>query len=85
MTEKKVHLFKKVEGKNQEGYVFYPDDKTIFKDCIIVYSENENILEEGDYSFDDFKEVALMADIVHPDDPIPLSKANGKMLLIVKN
>src|SRR5690606_33436924 len=80
----KVRVFKKSKGENQKGFLYYPYDDIKFKDCIIVYFENEKSLEEGDYPFNDFKEVSLMADIIHPDAPIPVSRANGKILLSLK-
>lgn len=81
----KVHLFEKRDGENQKGFIYYPDDDMKYKDCVVIYLENEKVLKEGRYSFNKFKEVVLVADIIHPDDPIPLSKANGKILLKLKD
>lgn len=84
MSDLSVHLFKKLDGEAQRGYMFDSTSGAKMEDCEMVYAENENVLPEGTYTFDDFKRVVIAAKVVNWDEQIPAIESSDVILLQLK-
>lgn len=84
MSNLSVHLFKKLDGEAQRGYLFDSTSGAKMDDCEMIYAENENVLPEGTYTFDDFKRAVIAAQVVHPDDEIAPLISSDVILLQLK-
>ena len=77
-----VRVFEQIGNEPQKGELVNPITELKIDDCVIDFTENRQILKEGDYSYDLFERVYIAADFY--TDKVPEKESLDYILLKLK-
>ncbi len=80
MTQRIMRLSTPTSGRQIAFEVIPGIDATSFENQMEYFDDNEVPLDDGDYPYEHFEQVAIAASIVAPGEPTPITHYRGVKL-----